>query len=193
MQRSDTLHACTGLGVAVLVPRWRRIALADAALAACFAAGGQLQVLRARHGQARRGWPVSPRRGRTRLPHRRPCGSRAVARSRGSSNGQATDDVLQDKPAAVSARRKQVAAPRQNRNKKCAAADAAFLGQLLPCQLVVAPSSNGPRRRDVYCDLRDRLPRMSMRESNKRPSSAYRWPRERLAHAVLLGVPGLQL
>jgi hypothetical protein len=43
----DTLHACTGIGVAVLVPRWRRTALADAAIAACFAVGGQLRVIRA--------------------------------------------------------------------------------------------------------------------------------------------------
>ena len=58
----DTLHACTGIGFAVLVPRWRRTALADAAVAAGFAVGGQLRVRRARHRHAL-GWlvPVATR------------------------------------------------------------------------------------------------------------------------------------
>ena len=54
---ADTLHACTGIGLAVLVPRWRRTALADAAVAAGFAVGGQLRVRRPRHRQAL-GWLV---------------------------------------------------------------------------------------------------------------------------------------
>lgn len=62
----DTLHACTGVGLAVLVPRWRRTALADAAVAAGFAVGGQLRVRRPRHRQAL-GWlvPVAATRKNT--------------------------------------------------------------------------------------------------------------------------------
>lgn len=46
---ADALHACTGVAVAVLIPRWRRTALADAAIAAGFGVAGQLR--------ARRAWP----------------------------------------------------------------------------------------------------------------------------------------
>ena len=62
----DTLHVCTGIGLAVLVPRWRRTALADAAVAAGFAVGGQLRVRRPRHRQAL-GWlvPVAATRKNT--------------------------------------------------------------------------------------------------------------------------------
>ncbi|HEY5456182.1 MAG TPA: hypothetical protein VIJ96_12005 [Acidothermaceae bacterium] len=59
----DTLHACTGIGLAVLVPRWRRTALADAAVAAGFAVGGQLRVRPPGHRHAL-GWlvPVAARK-----------------------------------------------------------------------------------------------------------------------------------
>ena len=62
----DTLHACTGIGLAVLVPRWRRPALADAAVAAGFAVGGQLRVRPPRHRHAP-GWlvPVAATRKNT--------------------------------------------------------------------------------------------------------------------------------